>query len=284
MEKYEHLVSTPVGKTAFAAIDHTEITWLGAAGFLLNVRGHIVFVDPVLRLNPSDSTRCETGMRMKLPYPLDSRNIPRADDVFYTHADFDHMGHLTVDDLASKGANLWGSLCTFHKLMEYHEPYEQCPVIRPGDKEHIGDIYVEAIAADHPWQLTDMAHVDTIGKPYRYGDYLGFIFNTPDGRFLFPGDTRLMEHHLKIADIQVMALDVSICRNHLGPDGAVTLANSLSKAILIPMHYATYDEPGIPGHCDDIANILPRISRWKERVRILNLGETVRLVTGQEIK
>jgi L-ascorbate metabolism protein UlaG (beta-lactamase superfamily) len=279
MGEFHNLGTVPITDKAFEAVDHTALYWLGAAGFMLNVRGQIVFVDPVLRMHPIHPRTCETGNRMKLSYPIDSRDVPRVDDVLYTHSDEDHMGQLTVHDLASKEAVMWGSPNVFYKLMGLGMRFEKCRVCRAGDKITLKNLTIEVIPADHPWQLMNP---QKSGKPFRTGDCLGYIVETPDGRFLFPGDTRLMEHHLDITNIQVLALDVSICRYHLGPDGAVVLANSLPDALIVPMHYGTYDEPTIPGHCDAIEEIIPRILNHERRVRILSPGQPLRVKNGAE--
>ena len=39
----------PIPREAFSPMDHTEIRWLGGAGVMLNIRGTVILVDPVLR-------------------------------------------------------------------------------------------------------------------------------------------------------------------------------------------------------------------------------------------
>jgi len=91
-------------------------------------------------------------------------------------------------------------------------------VCRYGDPIEIRGIIIDATPADHPWQLQDPARY---GKPFRPGDCCGYILNTPDGRIFFPGDTRIMEEHLSIKDINVLALDVSVCAYHLNHPAAI---------------------------------------------------------------
>jgi L-ascorbate metabolism protein UlaG (beta-lactamase superfamily) len=278
MDKRQPLRTAPITKQAFEQIDYTLFYWLAAGGILLNVHGQIIFIDPTLKMNHETKT-CETGLKMKLPYPIDSVDVPKVNHVFYTHSDDEHMGELTARDLASKKAIMWGPPPVFYKLMKYSVPFAQSRMCRAGDKEILDNITVEVIPADHPWQLMNP---EKYGKPFRAEDCVGYIINTPDGRFLFPGDTRLMEEHLAIDNIQVLALDVSIDKYHLGPEGAILLANSLPEALIVPIHYGTY-EPTMPGYIDKLEEVIPEINNSIKRMRTLSPGQPLRIKNVLEI-
>lgn len=282
MKISERLKMVPLDEKAFAPLNYTAIYWLGAAGFLINVRGTILLIDPVLELDPEDAARSETGAKLRLKPPISTEDLLRVDAVLYTHSDKDHTGPATACKLAQKGVPLYGPYPVFHKLMSWKIPFEQCPVIRYGEMVSIGSSTIQALPADHPWQLENPVK----GRiPFRKGECLGYQVDTPDGRLLFPGDTRLMEEHLLLHDVQVLALDVSDSPYHLGPEGAVALANHLESAYLLPMHYATFDEPEVSGFTDHLDDkILPRITRWEERGRILNPGQGFYLDRGKEIR
>lgn len=84
--------------------------------------------------------------------------------------------------------------------------------------------------------------------------------------------TILMEEHLTVKDIDVLALDVSLCSYHL-KEGAVVLANNLPNALLIPVHYVTYDAPGKAAHAGDPNDVLSKVDYSERRSRILAPGE-----------
>ena len=111
-----------------------------------------------------------------------------------------------------------------------------------------------SVPADHPWQLKDL---ERGGPPYRMGECCGFLIDAPEGRLYFPGDTRLMEYHLSLTDIDVLALDVSTCEYHLNHTSAIVLANHFPKAYLLPFHYGTYDCPTVASHCGEPEDIYP---------------------------
>ncbi|MDK1032416.1 MAG: MBL fold metallo-hydrolase [Planctomycetia bacterium] len=94
------LVSQPIEPSFFEQADSTLLTWLGMAGALINVRGTILLIDPLITLIEQDGeTLCEGGHRLKISLPIEAADVPRADAVMYTHADGDHFVTLTAETL-----------------------------------------------------------------------------------------------------------------------------------------------------------------------------------------
>lgn len=77
-----------------------------------------------------------------------------------------------------------GTLAVFERLVRQGIPQEQMEVLRVWETKQIGDVLVESMPADHPWQLKDLARG---GRPYRMGDCCGFILNTAGWANLFSG-------------------------------------------------------------------------------------------------
>lgn len=271
--------TVPLTEKAFGPSNVTSLYWLAGAGFLINAHGTLIMIDPVIKTMPGKKDVCETGLKLLVDYPIDSADVPKVDAVLYTHSDDDHMGFNTVKDLSRLDPIMIGPPPVFRKLVSFGVKPDKIEMCRIGDQFSLGNVKIDIIHADHPWQLLD---VEKYGKPFRIGDCCGFIITTPDGRFFFPGDTRLMEEHLLIKDIDVLALDVSICEYHLNHHGTITLANSLSNAFLIPYHYGTFDAPDAVPHCGDPEDVLDKIVKGRERVRHLAPGQPFSIKEGQE--
>ena len=94
------LISQRIDRSFFDKQDDTVITWLGSAGALINARGTILFIDPLITLVGREGKQvAETGHRLKVSLPIEAKQVPRADAVLYTHADGDHFGQRTAEML-----------------------------------------------------------------------------------------------------------------------------------------------------------------------------------------
>lgn len=263
----------PISPEAFQHSEKTTVYWLSGAGFLVNTRGIKLLIDPVLTRDPQDPSRSEIGLPLKTDFPLDPREIPTDCHVLYTHADSDHLGPATARILAEKKIPMIGTLAVFERLARLGVPPEQILVLRTEETMEIGGVRIFATPADHPWQLKDLKRG---GRPYRMGDCCGFLLDTADGSLFFPGDTRLMEYHLRMPDtVDLLALDVSTCEYHLNHTSAVVLANHFSKALLVPFHYGTYDCPTVAAHVGEPEDIYPKITDSERRGLIPAVGEAV---------
>ena len=274
MDQVRARKTVPMTAEAFFAYDDTRLYWLGGAGFMLNVRGVILLIDPVLTMREDGCS--ENGLKMFDAYPLDAHDVPQADIVLYTHRDDDHLGPVTAGILAPKTSLF---VCTRNASERLNEltGIRGCFTGRTGDRMCIKGIGIEFTPADHPWQLIDP---DRFGAPFGPDDCCGFIIDTPDERFRFPGDTRLMPEHLSYEGIDVLALDVSRCIYHLGTAGAAAMANRHKDALLVPYHYGTYACPEEPAHNGDPDEVFQKVNGASERKRMLAPGEMM-IIGGQ---
>lgn len=270
----------PLTADAFGPNDKTTCYWLAGAAFLMNARGTLIMIDPLLKTMPEQPHLNEVGLKLKVDYPIDSADVPKLDAVLYTHSDDDHVGNRTALELALLKPEIVGPPPVYQSLVDLGVDPKLIRVCRTDDRFQIGCVTIEVIPADHPWQLQDPVR---FGKPFRTGDCCGFLLTTPDGSFYFPGDTRLMEEHLSLKPVDVLALDASLCTYHLNPLGAKVLADSQPNAILIPCHYGTYDSPDIPAHCGDPLDLFDTIEGGRTRGRMLAPGEPFSLREGREV-
>ena len=99
------LKTVQIPRSFFDERQNTLVTWLGMAGALVNSRGTIIFIDPLIT-EGAEPGLCESGLRRLISPPIWSHEVPKADIVCYTHADGDHFGKPTAsmldDNLAPK--------------------------------------------------------------------------------------------------------------------------------------------------------------------------------------
>ncbi|MDR3147061.1 MAG: MBL fold metallo-hydrolase, partial [Treponema sp.] len=273
----------------FGVIGDTRLYWLGQAGFVLNTRGVVLLLDPLLITRPGVPPRGETGMELLNPWPIDVSDIPRADAVLYTHTDENHLGPETAQALMKLDPIFIGTVYCKEKLTELEASPVRCLSGVPqagtprrgksGNSFDMGSAKIELLPADHPWQLSDPVKY---GRVFGPEDCCGYKITTQDGIFVFPGDTRLMKHHLDLRNITVLALDVSTDPYHLGIQGATVLANHLEDVLLAPCHYGTFKSDSM-AHTGDPEPVLEGIHKGLSRARLLAPGEPLILQNGKEL-
>ncbi len=267
------LPTVQMGPEAFAASRETALWWLTNAGFLINSRGSLVMIDPAIMLSPDANGGHETGHKLLVELPIAAARVPRMDVVCYTHGDYDHFARATARELARTGALFVGPPPVARELRNMGLPKEQVRVAIPGEGIIVGEALVTPTPADHPWQIRDPAK---FGPPWGPEDCCGYVVTTPDGTIFHPGDTRLMEAHLRLQGVDVLLLDVSRNQYHLGVADAARLADALGLPHVIPHHYGSYGAPEATAHNPydgDPDEVRRRIRNAEARFRVLAPGE-----------
>jgi len=255
--------SRPVTAEAFESIDGTELTWLGMAGFLINARGTLLAVDPLLQ---------DFDMPLLIDLPLRTADVPRLDAVLVSHADNDHFSVPTCRGLAPVTGRFHSTRYVAGLMTQDGMPATGHDI---GDVFEVGGVRVEVTPADHAWQ-NDQPGVH--GRVFQQEDACGFWIETPDGTIWAPGDSRLIrEHHLALPEApDAMLFDFSDSEWHFGFDGAVEMANAYPDAELLLHHWGSVDAADFAPFNADPAD-LPAVVVNPERIRVLAPGEGYRL-------
>lgn len=249
-------LSRPMGPESFTRPKRTRLWWLTNAGFLINARGTLVMIDPIISLDPSGIGTSETGMRLLVPLPLEASQVPRLDAVLYTHADYDHFGRATAETLFGTEALFIGPPPVANELREMELSSHRVRTALVDETVAVGRVSITPTPADHPWQLRDQKR---FGQPWGPEDCVGYSIDTPDGRIWCPGDTRLMDEHVQMEGVHVLLLDVGHSEYHLGMEAAIRLANILDPPHIIPYHWGTYDAADHPAYNGDPMEVKERL-------------------------
>jgi L-ascorbate metabolism protein UlaG (beta-lactamase superfamily) len=214
------------------------------AGVLINVRGTILFIDPLIYCKAEGNKLIsEADYVFKTAPPIRLQAIPRADGLLYTHADADHFGKKTARAIYDKSKpEFVVPLPVKQELLNMGIPEDQIILAKDFRTLRIGNAEIQVTPAMHDWQKEN---------PWKRGDCCGFLIRTPDGTIWHPGDTRLIDDLLTVKDVDVLFFDVAAVSTHLGPKGSSELAKSCKAKLLIAYHYGTFDlPPGTFGSCD----------------------------------
>jgi len=264
------LVTQPIPPSFFDKQDHTTLAWLGMAGVLVNARGTILLLDPLLTIDYSTGRGlCEADYPLKLPLPIEAKDLPRLDAVLYTHADNDHFGRLTAKAVIERfPCRLVATPPVQGLLRELGAPDDRLDTATDFGTLRIGRVEITVTPALHDWQEKD---------PWKRGDCCGYLLKTPDGILWHPGDTRLIDELLQIKGVDVLFFDVAAVESHLGPAGSSRLAQSSGARVLVAYHYGTFDLPAGGFASQSPADSLSYIAGLSADFRILNPGQPLEL-------
>ncbi len=249
--------SRHISPAAFGPLDHTEVTWLGGAGILINSRGSCLMIDPVLE-----------GFDMPLLYeiPILPDEVGCLDALLITHIDNDHFSRPTCRDIASVCKSWHSTQYVAEQMREENLPAQGHDI---GESFEAGNFNVKLTPADHNWQNGSSKYA------YRYWaqeDYCGYWLDTPDGTIWLPGDSRLMECQLHMPQPDVILFDFADNPWHITLDGAVQLANAYPQARLLCIHWGSVDAPEMTPFNGNPQSLETRIVN-PERICVLAPGE-----------
>jgi L-ascorbate metabolism protein UlaG (beta-lactamase superfamily) len=253
----------PIGADAFGDSDGTTLRWLGMAGFLLNARGTVLLIDPVLH---------SFDMPPLIDIPLSIAEVPRVDAVLVTHADNDHFSIPSCRDLAPVTA-------AFHSTRYVASVMTEEGILgtghNGGDDFSVADaVRVTVLPADHARQNAQPGYQ---GCKFEDEDSCDFWIRTPGGVVWAPRDSRLIrDHHLTMPSPDVLLFDFSDSDWHFGFDGAVEMANAYLDADLVLHHWGSVDAPDFAPFNADPAGVWSRIVN-PSRVRVVAPGEAFTL-------
>ena len=269
----------PIGEEDFQSCENTKVYWLGGGGFMINSRGTVLMVDPILETKSTEPLVAAGNHKMLRPFPMETKDVKKCDMLLFTHDDGDHANPETVNILADRDVKMLGSARVFETLVKKGMKPDHYTVCHAGEKYYIDEIEIVILPGDHPWQLIDG------GRCFYPEDCVGFVVKTKDGTIIFTGDTRLLKEHIGIPDVTLLPLDVSKCVFHLGRPAAALLANKYPDAYIIPYHYGTFDYPECPAQeGGDPELVLKNVKHGKERGLIVGLGCPVTLQDGKVVR
>ncbi|WP_161979920.1 MBL fold metallo-hydrolase [Streptococcus sp. S784/96/1] len=254
-----------ITQEAFVAISHTEIRWLGNASILINSRGHIILIDPILD---------GFDMPLLIDMPIESTAIPKVDSLLISHIDGDHLSFETLANIKTVTKAYYAPPYVSEVMIEKGYPTQECSLGKPFP---IGNTLVTPTPTKHNWQngLEKYKY-----REWREEEYLGYWMDTPDGAIWLPSDSRLLPEHLNMPDPAVILFDFSDNDWHITYEGAVKLANTYPKAELICIHWGSVDAPDWNTFNGNPEKLLTDVVN-PERVHALNVGQ--RLVLKNKV-
>ncbi|MBR0420772.1 MAG: MBL fold metallo-hydrolase [Erysipelotrichaceae bacterium] len=247
---------------AFEKTNDTQIRWLGNAGALINSRGTTIMIDPILS---------GFDMPLLIDMPIKEEDVPHLDGMLITHCDNDHF-------CTECQMKLKGKVDSYHTTKYVASLFKERMDIDAGGYEigesfEINDVTVTLTPADHDWQNYSEKHHT---REFEKRDYCGFYLETQDGTIWAVGDSRLLHIQLLMKQPDVILLDFSDSKWHIGFENAVTLCNTYPDSVIIPWHWGSVDAENWKEFNGDPWELKKHINN-PERLMILNPGEVYSL-------
>lgn len=252
--------------SVFDKIDETRIYWICNGGVLINSRGTCILIDPLLE---------DFDMPLLVDPPLLIKDIKHVDAVLITHCDNDHFSRITNKKISN--------LCEGYHTTKYVATlFEEEGIQASGYEIHdtfmIHDIKVTLTPADHAWQNENEKYRSI--RNYAMKDFCGFWIETKDGSIWMPADSRLLDEHLTYSEPDVILLDISDSKWHLGLKNLPILTNAYPNSILIPIHWGCVDS-SMPEFNGEPLQIVHMVDN-PNRIHIMPLGKPYIMRLGNE--
>jgi L-ascorbate metabolism protein UlaG (beta-lactamase superfamily) len=214
-----------------------RLTWLGHAGFLVQLDGVSLLVDPVL------SPSLPGGVGRNAPPGVPVELLPRIDAQLVTHSHYDHMD---LPTLRRVGARVVAGLGTARLL---GGAVLACEELAWWAQTRVGRVTVTFVPAQH-WSRRGLADANRA----LWG---GFVIEGSSARLYHAGDSALFDGfaaigrrfpNLDAALLPIGAYDPGwfMERQHLSPEQAVRAFVDLGARTFVATHWGTFklsDEP-----------------------------------------
>lgn len=257
--------SVDFGRLPVATRDEIGVTWLGHAGFFVQVGGVNIAIDPNWAL--------WHGPVKRVRHPsVWAHDLPPIDLVLVTHAHYDHLHLPSLRKLAAaqpiivpEGVGSLVKNCGFGHIVE----------LKTWQSATFQDLRITLTPARH-WGAR-MIH-DT------HRGFGGFLVKSPDRCLFHCGDSAMFDGFeeigkragIDLALLPIGAYDAPSGRPvHMNPEEALDAFAMLGAGAMVPMHHDTFPLGGEPIHEPAERLVKAALQRQIEhRVRLLREGES----------
>ncbi|WP_438479860.1 MBL fold metallo-hydrolase [Oleiharenicola lentus] len=216
-----------------------RITWLGHSTTLIEIDGLRVLTDPVWGERASPVTW--TGVKRWFTSPLPLGELPDVDAIVISHDHYDHLDHTTVIALKDRPTKFIVPLGVGAHLEYWGVPAARIVELDWWESTKIGSLEITSTPARHSSARGLFDRDLTLWSSY--------AIRGPQHRVYFSGDTGMQAAFTKIADrlgpfdatlMEVGEYNANWRDWHSGPEQAVAAHRLLEGAVMIPIHWGTF--------------------------------------------
>lgn len=170
-------------KKSELSADEARVAWLGQAGFLVELGGQRIVIDPYLSDSLAEKYRGKKFPHVRMmPAPIQASELRDIDWILCTHGHTDHMDPGTLPELlaANPKAQVVVPRAELNLALSCGVPALRVHTIDAGEELEIDGFRVKA---------TPAAHEDLARDPEGHYKYLGYILENGGPRIWHSGDT-----------------------------------------------------------------------------------------------
>lgn len=194
-----------------------KVKWLGQAGYLLDIDGVTIILDPYL----SDIVFEVEKMARMVPPPLTPEEV-QADLFIATHDHMDHLDPASVPLMDKKHMKYAGPASCLTHFQSLGIGSESLLPLDRGKTLHWGDIAITGVYADHT--------ADSIGVAIEY-----------QGKTLyFTGDTLYSDRLGEGLSVDVLFVCINGRLGNMAVEEAIELTEELHPKVGVPNHYGMF--------------------------------------------
>ncbi len=241
----------PVSKAALNQEPSQELqfTWLGHSGYLLELEGTRLLVDPVFAYRASPFPFM--GPHRFFPSPVLPEELPPITAVLLSHDHYDHLDRHLMKYLANIVPRFICPLGVNKHLEKWGVPADKITVLDWGQITTVNSLTLTATPARHfsgRWLKRD----NTLWSSYVLQGKDSTVFIGGDSGY-FPGFKEIGEQFgpFDLTILEIGASDPHWPYIHMGPAKALQAHLDLKGKIMLPVHWGTFnlafhdwDEPG----------------------------------------
>jgi L-ascorbate metabolism protein UlaG (beta-lactamase superfamily) len=236
---------TDVGVYGTVPESGLRVTWMGHSSMLVEIDGVTVLIDPVW--DERASPMRWAGPKRFFAAPVRLEDLPRVDVILVSHDHYDHLGEVTIRQLARmesmRGARWVTSLGVGGVLQQFGVDPRRISELDWTDSVAIGVLKITAVPSRHFSGRSLSNRFETL--------WSAFVLQGKKHRVYFGADSGWWEGFAEIGAaygpfdltmLEIGAFDELWAGIHLGPDGAARAFEALGGAgLMMPIHWGLFD-------------------------------------------
>lgn len=198
---------------------NVQAFWLGHSAIkLISPKGHIIYIDPFLKDNPST--------------PDELKEVNEADFILLTHGHEDHVGD-TLEIAKQTGAKVVGIIELIGLLKNEGLSENQTIAFNKGGTVHFDDFSVTMVSANHSSSY----------KGQYAGDPAGLVVSFEDDICIYHmGDTNIFTDLGLYGELYEPTIVLAPIGDHftMGPEEAAYAVELIDPDYALPIHFGTW--------------------------------------------